>query len=36
LPYGALTSLAIVALNWAIFLPICVKLDRLIRQPAHG
>jgi hypothetical protein len=36
LPYGALTSLAIVALNWGIFLPICVKLDRLIREPAHG
>ena len=35
LPYGPLITLAMVGAIWAIFLPLCVKADALIRKPHH-
>ena len=36
LPYGAIFSLAIIAVNWSIVLPVCVKADEFIRKPADA
>ncbi len=35
LPQGPALTLAIVAIIWGIFLPLCVKLDALMRQGRH-
>ena len=36
LPHGPVATLTIVAITWGIFLPLCVKADNAMRQPAHG
>jgi hypothetical protein len=36
LPHGPILTLSIVALTWSMFLPLCVKVDGLIRKPLHG
>ena len=35
-PQGSLVTLTIVAILWGIWLPMCVKLDVLMRQKSHG
>ena len=36
LPRGALLTLTIVSIIWGVFLPLCVKLDILMRKPRYG
>lgn len=34
-PYGAMTTLVVVAINWGIILPLCVTADMYIRRSTH-